>query len=123
MTDPKGGSLSVADATALKAELATMRENLTASTALNEARDIEMKALIAAKSAQDSSTSLAAKAQETKEVQLREQLTASTSKLETLVRDTIADSVFVNGSVKFDFKLLSRLLSVDFLNASGGDLL
>ena len=87
MTDPKGGSLSVADAAALKAELATMRENLTASTALNEARDIEMKALIAAKSAQDSSTSLAAKAQETKEVQLREQLTASTSKLETLVRD------------------------------------
>ena len=68
MTDPKGGSLSVADAAALKAELATMRENLTASTTLNEARDIEMKALIAAKSAQDASTSLAAKAQETKEV-------------------------------------------------------
>ena len=36
--------------------------------------------------------------------------------------ETTADSVFVNGSVKLDFKLLSRLLSVDFLNAFGGDL-
>ena len=69
ITDPKEGSLSVADATALKAELATMRDNLTASTALNAARDTEMKALIAAKTAQDATTSSAVKAQETMEVQ------------------------------------------------------
>ena len=37
--------------------------------------------------------------------------------------DTTAASVFVNGSVKLDFNALSRLEPLDFLKASGGDLL